>query len=173
MRRRRNRWGALGPRYLASHCHVRVRFNEVDSLRVVWHGHYLAYCEEGRGAFGREYGFSYQAILEAGYIAPLVHSELDYFRPARFDQIINVETRLHVDPGARINISYILTDAEANAGTDAAADPRPEHPIAVGRSVQVFTEVGGDLVLTRPDFFSEFLAAHEENLQTDWSAKAR
>ena len=37
MRRRRNRWGTPGPRYLASRCQVRVRFQEVDSLRVVWH----------------------------------------------------------------------------------------------------------------------------------------
>ena len=46
--RRRHRWGLLGPRYLVAHTQVRVRFQEVDSLRVVWHGHYLSYCEEGR-----------------------------------------------------------------------------------------------------------------------------
>jgi len=167
MRRRRNRWGTPGPRYLASHCQVRVRFQEVDSLRVVWHGHYLTYCEEGRAAFGRTYGFSYQAILEAGYIAPLVHSELDYFQPARFDQIIDIETRLHVDPGARINFSYILTTADTDA------DPLTPSRIAIGRSVQVFTAVDGDLVLTRPDFFSEFLVAHEDQFQTEWSARER
>ncbi len=169
MRRRRNRWGAPGPRYLPSYCQVRVRFQEVDSLRVVWHGHYLTYCEEGRAAFGRQYGFSYQAILEAGYIAPLVHAELDYFQPVSFDQIIDVETRLHVDPGARINFSYSLTAADVNT----EAEPLGERRIAVGRSVQVFTEAGGDLVLTRPDFFSEFLAAHEDQIQTEWSARER
>jgi acyl-CoA thioester hydrolase len=151
--RRRHRWGILGPRFLVCHTQVRVRFQEVDSLRVVWHGHYLSYCEEGRTAFGREHGFSYQSILAAGYIAPLVHFELDYFQPARFDQIVNIETRMHLDPGARINFSYRITDSES------------PQKIATGRSVQVFTEADGSLLLTRPEFFAKFLADHEDQVQ--------
>ncbi len=54
---RRHRWGTPSSDYLEVTTQVRVRFQEVDSLRVVWHGHYLSYCEEGRTAFGREFGF--------------------------------------------------------------------------------------------------------------------
>lgn len=160
MKRRRNRWGTLGPRYLAARCPVRVRFQEVDSLRVVWHGHYLTYCEEGREAFGKKFGFSYQAILDAGFIAPVVHIELDYFQPAHYDQVLDVETRLHVDPGARINFSYLITNERNDK-------------VAVGRSVQVFTEIGGELLLTRPEFFVEFLERHQVDVESEWSAKER
>lgn len=120
---------------------------------MVWHGHYLSYFEEGRTAFGREHGLSYQAILEAGFIAPLVHVELDYYRPAEFDQVLEVEARLHLNPGARLQFSYEVRDA-ATATV-----------LVTGSSVQVFTEPDGSLILTRPAFFSEFLEAHTEAVE--------
>ena len=35
---------------------VQVRFSEVDSIKMVWHGHYMTYMEDAREAFGRKYG---------------------------------------------------------------------------------------------------------------------
>ncbi|MCB9869790.1 MAG: acyl-CoA thioesterase [Planctomycetes bacterium] len=133
---------------------MRVRFQEVDSLRVVWHGHYLSYFEEGRNAFGRRYGFGYQDILAAGYIAPLVHLSIDYFRPARFDQVLDVETRMHLEPGARIRFAYRIHD------------PAGEQ-VAGGCSTQVFTDPDGELCLVRPAFFAEFLARWHDEAQHD------
>ena len=49
-----------------------VRFSEVDSMQIVWHGHYVKYMEEGREDFGRKYGISYMIIKANGYLAPLV-----------------------------------------------------------------------------------------------------
>ena len=113
--KRRHRWGSPDRRFLSERCRVRVRFQEVDSLRVVWHGNYLTYFEDGRNAFGRRYDFGYEKILEAGFIAPLVHVELDYFYPARFDQQLEVETRLHLDLGARIHAERVgLTEVVIN-----------------------------------------------------------
>ena len=34
---------------------LRVRFSEVDSMQIVWHGEYVRYFEDGREAFGREF----------------------------------------------------------------------------------------------------------------------
>jgi len=130
-----------------------VRFQEVDALQVVWHGHYLSYLEEGRNAFGREYGFGYEDILAAGYIAPLVHIELDYFEPARFDQILTIETRLHLVDGASILFTYTIRDQATGAR------------LAEARSDQVFTDLEGDLVMTRPTFQAELFAAWEHHLQ--------
>ena len=42
---------------------LRVRFSEVDSMRVVWHGEYVRYFEDGREAFGEQYpGLGYLDI---------------------------------------------------------------------------------------------------------------
>ena len=41
---------------------LRVRFSEVDSMQIVWHGEYVRYFEDGREAFGREFaGLGYMA----------------------------------------------------------------------------------------------------------------
>ena len=147
----RSRWQSTGPAYLEASTRVRVRFQEVDSLRVVWHGHYLTYFEEGRNAFGREYEFDYADILKAGYIAPLVHVEVDYFAPARFGDFVLVRTRLHPSEGARISFRYLI---ENEAG----------RKLATGSSEQVFTDLEGTLILTRPDFVDGFLGRHAGKL---------
>ena len=107
----RRRGQVRGDLYLEQCTQVRVRFQEVDSLQVVWHGHYLSYFEEGRTAFGREFGFHYTDILEAGFVAPLVHIEIDYFAPARFGDILEVRTRLYPSEAARISFDYLVLDA--------------------------------------------------------------
>ena len=42
---------------------IRVRFNETDPLGIVWHGNYLKYFEDGREAFGKEFGMEYLDML--------------------------------------------------------------------------------------------------------------
>ena len=42
---------------------INIRFSEVDSLLIVWHGHYLKYFEDAREAFGRKYGLGYLGIV--------------------------------------------------------------------------------------------------------------
>ncbi len=38
---------------------LKIRFSEVDSMNIVWHGSYMMYFEDAREAFGREYGIAY------------------------------------------------------------------------------------------------------------------
>lgn len=40
-----------------------VRFSEVDSMNVVWHGSYPLYFEDAREAFGKKYDFGYLLIF--------------------------------------------------------------------------------------------------------------
>ena len=48
---------------------IRVRFSEVDSMGVVWHGNYLKYFEDGREAFGRKHGLGYVLTSDATGLA--------------------------------------------------------------------------------------------------------
>ena len=43
---------------------VQVRFSEVDSIKMVWHGNYITYMEDAREAFGRKYGLEYMYIYD-------------------------------------------------------------------------------------------------------------
>lgn len=41
---------------------IKVRFSEIDSMQIVWHGEYVRYFEDGREAFGKRYGLDYMSI---------------------------------------------------------------------------------------------------------------
>jgi acyl-CoA thioester hydrolase len=123
---------------------VRVRFQEVDALGVTWHGHYLSYFEEGRTALGREYSITHGDILDAGYVAPLVHAELDLLKKSVFDDVLTVRTRMHFVPGAWLHFTYRITGAEGDVR-------------ASGHTLQAFTDRAGELALCRPPFYEEFV----------------
>lgn len=61
-----------------------VRFSEVDSMNIVWHGSYSLYFEDAREAFGKRYGLGYFDIFGNGYYAPLVELSFNYKRPIKY-----------------------------------------------------------------------------------------
>jgi len=68
---------------------IRVRFHEVDSWGIVWHGHYIAWFEVGRSALLNKFQLSPQDFNRLGYIAPVVDLKCSYKEPARLgDEII-------------------------------------------------------------------------------------
>ncbi len=149
---RNRRWPDPSPRFLSHASQVRVRFQEVDCLNVVWHGHYVTYLEDGRNAFGREFQLEYQDVMREGYIVPLVHVSLDYIAPARLADVLTVTTRLHQDQAARICFTYDIANSDGKS-------------LATGRTVQAFTDLDGTLVLTRPRFFAEFFERWEARIE--------
>ena len=58
-----------------------IRFEEVDAMGIVWHGHYVSYFEDARVAFGRKYGLSYAAFFENRVLSPIKQLHIDYFLP--------------------------------------------------------------------------------------------
>jgi acyl-CoA thioester hydrolase len=139
-RRRRKPEG----RYLEHSTRVRVRFKEVDSLRIVWHGNFLTYFEDARAAFGREYGIAYEDMIEAGLVAPIVHVSVDYLVPANFSDELVVTARLFERETSSVEFYY-----EVTRPSDGAL-------CAVGETIQVFLDLDNNMVLTMPEFMSSF-----------------
>ena len=137
MRRRGNRWGRPEPRYLAARTSVRVRFQEVDSLRVVWHGHYVLYLEHAREALTGKFGFTAARALEMGYRVPVTRMELRYRAPARPDQIIRVTARLRSPSVARFVMDYEVRSETGDL-------------LASAETEQVIVNREGELLLTMP-----------------------
>ena len=130
---------------LKNEIEVNVRFNEADPLGVVWHGHYLRYFEDGREAFGRDYGLSYLDFYNNGLAVPVVSVNCDYKRPLRYGDSVIVETTFKPCPAAKLLFEYKMFD------------PRSRHTVAVGASTQVFVDVKSfGLQLTIPEFFEEW-----------------
>ena len=63
---------------------VKVRFNEVDSLGIVWHGHYVKYFEDGRESFGQRHQLSYLDFYNNGYVVPIVNIQVNYKQVLRY-----------------------------------------------------------------------------------------
>jgi len=72
---------------------VGVRYLEVDQQGVVFNMWYLAYCDDAMTAFLAHGGLPYRAMLDAGYDAQVVHTEIDWHGPLAFgaDATVTVE----------------------------------------------------------------------------------
>lgn len=152
------RWALPRGPYLESQAEVRVRFQEVDSLRIVWHGHYLTYCEEGRLAFGGEFGLGYDDLARAELAIPLIHAEVDFHAPARFGDRLRVRTRLHPVRAAQLQFRYRIT-------REGPADPPGGALLATAFTVHAFTSLSSELWITRPPVYVEFLERLTPRLQ--------
>ena len=72
---------------------VRVAYQDTDKARVVHHAAYLRYFEGARIEFWRGAGFDYdQFEKETGLALPVVELSVRYVMPARFDDLLVVET---------------------------------------------------------------------------------
>lgn len=96
-------------------CHetiLSVRFHEVDSYQIVWHGNYVNYLEVGREAFGKKYGISYQHLIDRGLRAPIIHVDVDYRRSLKYGDRVRILTEYVEKPQAKICFSYKLTSLD-------------------------------------------------------------
>ena len=73
---------------------LQVRFNEVDSYNVAWHGHYVAWMEVGRNALAGQFGLDALQLTVAGYLGPVIGLELKFLRPARFNDELTIQTTM-------------------------------------------------------------------------------
>jgi len=90
---------------------IEVPFHDVDSMNVVWHGRYVKYLEVARCELLESFGYGYDAMRESGYAWPVVDMRLKYVKPARFKQVLVIESRL-VEWENRIKINYLVRDEQ-------------------------------------------------------------
>lgn len=85
---------------------LRVRYVEVDQSGFVYNGHYAMYYEVGRTEALRAMGSTYKILEESGIVMPLVNQYFRYLRPAKYDDLLTITTRIPKLPEARIRFDY-------------------------------------------------------------------
>jgi len=120
---------------------VRVRFSEVDTLRIVWHGNYIKYLEDGREEFGRKYGLSYLDYINNNLLTPIVKVNIDYKYPLYYGDKAIIETTYVYTEAAKIIFDYKIFRASDNM------------LVATANTIQVFLNMERELLLTTPRFF--------------------
>ncbi|AHN27815.1 4-hydroxybenzoyl-CoA thioesterase domain protein [Snodgrassella alvi wkB2] len=88
---------------------IEVPFFDVDSMDIVWHGHYVKYLEVARCAFLSAIGYDYNVMKANGYGWPIVQLNLKYVRPAVFGQKIRVEVVLK-EYESCLKFDYVISD---------------------------------------------------------------
>lgn len=129
---------------LSSRKTIDIRFSEVDLMGVVWHGSFVKYLEDGRENFGLKYGLSYLEVASLGFLIPIVEMNLSYRKSAKYGDKLIVETEFMNTAAAKIIFEYMIY-GEADMEL-----------LAKAKTVQVFTDNKGQLILTNPPFFIEW-----------------
>ena len=96
----------LHPVHSVSLVPLRVRFGETDLMGIVHHGSYVLYFEAARVSWLRRRGVTYQTWAAAGIHLPVVDIDIQYKRPAKFDDELIIETTLSQVTAATITFSY-------------------------------------------------------------------
>lgn len=128
---------------------ISVRFSELDSMAIVWHGHYIAYFEETREAFGKQFGISYLDIKKEGYAVPIVKTSTEHLRPLKYGEFMTAEATFINTRAAKIIFNYRIKNEAGEI-------------VCKGETTQVFTSVDtGEMSLSNPEFFKKWKQKHD------------
>lgn len=120
---------------------IEVRFSEVDSMGILWHGSYVKYLEDGREAFGKKYNLGYLDTLAEGYFVPLTQLNMNFKKPLVYGDSAIVKTTFVNTEAAKIQYRYEIRNK------------KDDSLILTADSIQVFLDKNYQLVWNSPEFF--------------------
>ncbi|MBN2571585.1 MAG: acyl-CoA thioesterase [Ignavibacteriales bacterium] len=85
---------------------IRVRYADTDKMQIVYNGKYLEYFEVGRTELLRNLGLPYSEIEKMGYQLPLIEAYIKYHKPAKYDDILEIEANINKIYSAVLHIEY-------------------------------------------------------------------
>jgi acyl-CoA thioester hydrolase len=127
---------------------TQVRFSDVDSMGIVWHGNYIKYFEDGREAFGNLYGINYLDFYHEGFLIPVVKINCDYKKPLKYGDTAIIETRYVNNEAAKLQYEYTIYSNNT------------KEIVVTGSSIQVFLNPEMELLLEFPPFFMAWKKKH-------------
>jgi len=80
-------------------------------MGVVYHANYLAWFEVGRGELMRSWGMPYAYFEERGIFVPVVEVSARYMAPARYDDLLRIETEVAEFSPAKLKFAYRIVRA--------------------------------------------------------------
>jgi len=108
---------------------LRVRYAETDAMGVAHHSNIFIWFELGRSDWMRSRGLPYPELEARGVLAPVVATEARFHAPARYDELLVIETRAEDLTPVKTIFSYrVLRDGRL---------------LAEGRTVHAFINLSG------------------------------
>jgi acyl-CoA thioester hydrolase len=106
---------------------LRVRYPEVDAMGYLHHSRFFQYFEIGRVELLRSMGHAYADLERQGIFFVVVKVECRYRAPARYDEEVQLTTRVKRQTHVRIDHTYELKRGDtllADAATTIACVDR-------------------------------------------------
>jgi len=123
---------------------VRVRYSETDQMGVVYHGNYAQYFEMGRVEWLRNLGISYKWMEENGIMLPVVSLNMNYKKPARYDDLLIVKTILKNQTSVKIEFDYEIHNEKGEL-------------LTIASSILVFVDMKTGRPTAPPEYINEKL----------------
>lgn len=98
-------WKKIGDkrRFCINH---RVRYSDTDRMDMVYHGSYIPMLEAARVDTLREIGWVYSEMESNDILLPVIDLKLKYKMPARYDQVLRIETHVVRPPSAKLEFCF-------------------------------------------------------------------
>ncbi|MFQ5734609.1 MAG: acyl-CoA thioesterase [Planctomycetaceae bacterium] len=96
---------------------IRVRYSETDAQGALHHSQYANYFEMGRTELFRAGGGDYRAMERAGLFFVVSQLSCKYHRPARYDDLLTLRTRILRISQAKLEHEYLLFRGEDHLTT--------------------------------------------------------
>ncbi len=88
---------------------LRVYFEDTDLAGIVYYANYLKFIERARSEWVRDRGVDQVALRrDEGIVFVVRHVEVDYLRPAVFDDLLTVETEVLEMGGASLTLAQVV-----------------------------------------------------------------
>ncbi len=89
----------------------RIPFHDIDSMNIVWHGHYVRYIELARCQLLESIDYTYSKMFDSGYAWPVVDMRIKYIKPIVYDQEIIIVTSIK-EYEFRLKLTYEIRDVK-------------------------------------------------------------
>ncbi len=85
---------------------IRVRYSETDQMGYVYYGNYAQFFEVGRVEWLRSLGISYRSLEESGIMLPVTNMNINYLKPAKYDDLLTIVTNVVNKPMVKIKFEF-------------------------------------------------------------------
>lgn len=118
---------------------LRPRYGEVDQMGYVYHANYVSYCHQARTELLRKMKLQDSLLEENHVMLPVISFEINYKKPAHYDELLTIKTRVTEMPEIRFNFEFEIRNKEGLLISDA-------------KSTVVFVDSHSRLPMNIPDF---------------------
>lgn len=91
---------------------LRPRYGEVDQMGYVYHANYLTYCHQARTEMLRKLGVHDRVLEENKVMLPVISFEIDYKKPAHYDELLTIKTTIKEMPQVRFKFEFEILNEQ-------------------------------------------------------------